>query len=95
MNYVKLKCIGGPNHHEYHKVPTNYRENDLVRIFCYPKLSVFDLPSPIPDRVEVQHNFYIISIIKFKEENQPVEEFKFLRHQKMSISEAFRIEFIY
>lgn len=93
---MKLKCIGGPNDREYHDVPKYQCEHDMVRIYCYSKLNIADYhqPSPIPDRVTIEHNFYIVTVIKYME-NDRLSEFKFLRYQGMSVSEALRIALIY
>lgn len=92
---MKLKCIGGPNDREYHDVHREYGEGNIVRILCYSKLSIADYqPSPIPDRVTIEYNFYIVTVIKYME-NDRLSEFKFLRYQGMSVSEALRIALIY
>lgn len=88
---MKLKCIGGPNDREYHDVHREHGEGNMIQIFCYPKLNK---SLPIPDGVTIEHNFYIVTIIKYMENNR-LSEFKFLRYQGMSVSEALRIALIY
>lgn len=93
---MKLKCIGGPNHREFHDVPKDYREGDLVRLITYPKVSINVTMSSLVDSVTVDYNFYVYDILKYQEKDrsQPIE-LHFLRFKDISITEALRIALVY